>query len=74
MKAVEFSSIIKNNQIHIPKKIQSEFDVLSQKKVKVIVLISELDVYDYSIEKQATKAQFLEGYADSDSIYDTIHK
>jgi hypothetical protein len=74
MKALEFSSTIKNNQIQIPKKIQLELDVLSQKKVKVIVLINELGAFDDLIEKQATKAQFLKGYAESDSIYDTIHK
>ena len=70
MKALEFNSTIKNNQIQIPKKIQSELDGTLQKKVKVIVLINEPNSCDDSAEKQAVKAQFLKGYADSDSIYD----
>jgi hypothetical protein len=70
MKALEFKSKIKNNQIHIPTRIQSELKTNQDKDIRVIVLIDDSEIYDDLIFQQTTKAQFLKGYADSDSIYD----
>jgi hypothetical protein len=70
MKALEFKSKIKNNQIHIPIKIQSELKTNQNMNIRVIVLIDDSEIYDNMIFQQSTKSQFLEGYADSDSIYD----
>ncbi len=70
MKALEFKSKIKNNQIHIPSRIQSELKSNQNKTIRVIVLIDDTEIYDDLIFQQTTKDQFLKGYADSDSIYD----
>jgi len=70
MRAIEFKSKIKNNQILIPAKIQSELNTRQDKNVRVIVLIDDSDTYDDLIFQQSTKTQFLKGYSDSDSIYD----
>lgn len=70
MKALEFKSKIKNNQILIPVKVRSKLSIKEDKDVRVIVLIDDSDIYDDLIFQQATQRQFLEGYADTDSIYD----
>ncbi len=70
MRALEFKSKIKNNQILIPTKIQSELKTNDDKDVRVIVLVDDSDIYDDLIFQQTTQSQFLKGYADSDSIYD----
>ncbi|MCK9208858.1 MAG: hypothetical protein M0P66_17240 [Salinivirgaceae bacterium] len=70
MKALEFKSKIKNNQILIPAKIQSELKNKQNKDVRVIVLVDDSDIYDDLIFQQSTQSQFLKGYADSDSVYD----
>lgn len=71
MKALEFKSKIKNNQISIPDKIQSELRRRGGKNVRVILLLDDLDNDEEAIFKQSAKSQFLEGYADADSVYDT---
>ena len=70
MRALEFKSKIKNNQILIPLKIQSELKNKKDKDVRVIVLIDDFEIYDDFIFQQTTQSQFLNGYADSDSVYD----
>jgi len=70
MKALEFKSKIKNNQIQIPSGIQSELNINQDNEIRVIVLIDDLEIYDDLIFQQSTKSQFLKGYSDSDSIYD----
>lgn len=70
MRALEFKSKIRNNQILIPAKIQSELRTKKDKTVRVIVLVDDSDLYDDLIFQQTTQNQFLKGYADSDSIYD----
>jgi len=70
MRALEFKSKIKNNQILIPTKIQSELKTNEDKDVRVIVLVDDSDIYDDLIFQQKTQSQFLKGYTDSDSIYD----
>jgi len=70
MRAIEFKSKIKNNQITIPAKLQSELKSKQDKDVRVIVLIDDSERVDDFIFQQAAQSQFLQGYADSDSIYD----
>ena len=70
MRSLEFKSKIKNNQIMIPLKMQSELKNKQDKDVRVIVLIDDLETYDDIIFQQTTQSQFLNGYADSDSVYD----
>jgi len=70
MRALEFKSKIKNNQIPIPVRIQSELLTNRNKDIRVIVLIDDPEIYDEFIFQQATKDQYFKGYADSDSIYD----
>ena len=70
MRALEFKSKIKNNQIQIPVKIQSELRTNQGKTIRVIVFIDDTDVYDNLIFRDSASQQFLKGYADSDSIYD----
>ncbi len=70
MRALEFKSKIKNNKIQIPLKIQSELNKSQDKDVRVIVLIDDLETDDDTIFKHSAESQFLNGYADSDSVYD----
>lgn len=70
MRALEFKSKIKNNQIQIPSGIQSELTANKDRDVRVIVLFDDSDVYDDYIFQKTTTEQFLKGYSDSDSIYD----
>ena len=70
MRAIEFKSRIKNNQISIPVKMQSELKSKQDKDVRVIVLIDDSETADDLIFQQTAQGQFLKGYTDSDSIYD----
>jgi len=70
MRAIEFKSKIKNNQISIPVKLQSELKSKKDKDVRVIVLIDDSDTSDDLMFQRAAQNQFLKDYADSDSIYD----
>lgn len=70
MKAIEFKSRIKNNQIQIPKKAQSELTSNKDKDVRVIVLIDDTEIYDNIVFQESARDHFLKGYADSDSVYD----
>jgi hypothetical protein len=70
MRALEFKSKIKNNQILIPAGLQPDLTTNQDKDVRVIVLIDDSELYDDLIFQQSTKSQFLKGYANSDSIYD----
>jgi hypothetical protein len=68
MKALEFKSKIKNNQILIPLKIQSELK--TNKDIRVIVLFDDFEESNDSVFQEVTTKQFLQGYAESDAIYD----
>ena len=70
MKALEFKSKIKNNQIQIPSGIQSELIINQDKEIRVIVLLDDSEIYDDLIFQQSTQNQFLKGYTEADSIYD----
>ncbi len=70
MKALEFKAKIKNNSIQIPLRIQSELKPNQDRDVRVIVLIDDSEKNDNLIVKEAAAAHFLQGFAESDSIYD----
>ena len=70
MRALEFKSKIKNNQILIPSRMRSEFIAKQDKEVRVIVLVDDSDTYDDFIFQETTQSQFLKGYSESDSVYD----
>ena len=70
MKALEFKARIKNNSIQIPLRIQSELKPNQDRDVRVIVLIDDSEKNDDLIVKEAAAAHFLQGFAESDSIYD----
>jgi hypothetical protein len=70
MRALVFKSKIKNNQILIPARIQSELKDIQDKNVKVIMLVEGKDQSEDLGFKETTQRQFLEGYSDSDAIYD----
>lgn len=72
MRALEFKSKIKNNQIQIPIKIQSELKINQDKVIRVIVFIDDSEIYDNLVFQESTSTLFLKGYADSDSIYDNV--
>ena len=67
MRAIEFRSKIRENQILIPRKNRSDLLVGNDTTVRVIIFVEEPEEKAY---RQMTKSQFLKGYADSDSIYD----
>jgi hypothetical protein len=70
MKAIEFKSKIRGNQITIPCRIQSELCDTCDKSVRVVIFVEDSEVYDEKAFRSLAKGQFLKGYADSDSIYD----
>lgn len=70
MKALEFKSRIKNNQIKIPTRIQTELELNQDKDIRVIVFVDDSEVYDNVHFKETSSSQFFKGYAESDSIYD----
>ena len=72
MRAVEFKSKIKDNRIIIPRRVMQELVAEQDKSVRIVLFLKDSDVYDEKAYRQMTKTQFLNGYADSDAIYDTM--
>jgi len=70
MRAIEFKSKIQENRILIPRRMQPTLITERNKSVRVVVFVEDTEVYDEKIYRQMTKKQFLNGYADTDSIYD----
>jgi len=70
MRAVEFKSKIRDNRIFIPHKVRKELITEQDKNVRIVIFLKDSDVYDEKAYRQMTKAQFLKGYDDSDSVYD----
>jgi len=70
MKAIEFKSKIRDNRILIPRRIRQELITEQDKNVRIVVFVKDSDIYDEKAYRQMTKAQFLKGYADSDTVYD----
>lgn len=70
MRALEFKTKIRNNQIQIPAAIQSELKTNKGKDIRVIVLIDDSINYDELVFQDAATTRFLKGYSESDSVYD----
>ena len=70
MRAIEFNSEINNNKIMIPVNIQSEIKFHGNKDVRVIVLFEDSEKNNDVIFRQTAQNRFLNGYSESDSIYD----
>jgi len=68
MRALEFKSKIKDNQIQVPDGIQSQ--LVTNQEIRVIVLLDDPETNDDLIFRQSAKKRFFKGYADSDSIFD----
>lgn len=54
----------------IPVSVQSELNSNQDKAIRVIVLINDAEPYDDLTFEHSAKKQLLNGYAESDSIYD----
>jgi hypothetical protein len=70
MRALEFKSKIKNNQIKIPARIQTALKSNQDKDIRVIVFVDDSEIYDNLLFKNTSSSQFFQGYSESDSIYD----
>jgi hypothetical protein len=70
MKALEFRTRLKNNQIQIPVGVRSELKNNGDKEFRVIVLLDDSENNDDLMFRETAGAYFLKGYADSDSVYD----
>ncbi len=68
MKAVEFTSKMKNRHIEVPKYISD--NIAEDKEVRVIVLLEEIEKDEDQEFKKLSKEIFLAGYSDTDAIYD----
>ena len=70
MRAIEFKSKIRENKILIPRKLRPELITERDKRIRIIVFVEDSDVYNEKAYRKMTKSQFLNGYTDSDSVYD----
>ena len=68
MRAIEFTSKIRENKISLPRRMQPELLNRGNKSVRVVIFLEDADVYDDKAFRQMTKSQFLKGYANSDAI------
>lgn len=72
MKAVEFETEVINNTISIPESYRHELSISKDQHVRVIVLIDNIADEEDRAFKSMIQNQFLKGYDDSDSVYDTL--
>lgn len=72
MKAVEFETELTNNTIQIPENFWLELSLSKDKHVRVIVLIDEFEQSDEAEFKMLSRDQFLKGYDETDSVYDSL--
>jgi hypothetical protein len=72
MKAVEFETELTDNTIQIPENFQLELSLSKDKHVRVIVLIDEFEKNDEIEYKNMLRDRFLNGYDESDSVYDNL--
>ena len=68
MKALEFKARMKNNTIRVPDNLTGELS--GEKNFRVIVLLEELENKEEDEFIALAQEQFLNGYSESDSIYD----
>lgn len=67
MKAIEFTSQVRNNNIQVPQHLSSKLS--ESKKLRIIVLYEEDDPEEADFQN-LSQEQFIRGYSESDSIYD----
>ncbi|MDF2431913.1 MAG: hypothetical protein JWP44_1544 [Mucilaginibacter sp.] len=72
MKAVVFETELSDNTINIPENFRSELSLSKDKHVRVIVLIDDFEKNEEAAFKKMVSAQFLNGYDDTDSVYDSL--
>ena len=72
MKAVEFETELSDNTIKIPENFRLELSLSKDKHVRVIVLIDDFEKNEETAFKNMVSAQFLNGYDDTDSVYDSL--
>jgi hypothetical protein len=72
MKAVEFEAELSDNTINIPENFRLELSLSKDKHVRVIVLIDDLEQSEEAAFKTMASTQFLNGYDDTDSVYDSL--
>jgi hypothetical protein len=72
MKAVEFETELSDNTINIPENFRLELSLSKDKHVRVIVLIDDHEKNEETAFKNMASAQFLNGYDDTDSVYDSL--
>ncbi|HZL11263.1 MAG TPA: hypothetical protein VFC65_14830 [Prolixibacteraceae bacterium] len=56
MRAIEFKSKIRNNQIQIPKKVQSELRTVNETNVRVMILLDDSanqDLRTFEVEEKS---------------------
>jgi hypothetical protein len=70
MRAIEFNSQIINNHIELPDGLKNEFQNNSNKPVRVILLMEDFD--EGSAFRQLSTEEFLKGYGEEDSVYDSL--
>lgn len=72
MKALEFeTSLSPNNTLHVPPNLAAQ--IPKEKPVQVIVLFPEpSDAAEERDWRSLTHEQFLKGYSEGDSIYDSL--
>lgn len=70
MRTLEFKSKIRNNQIHIPLKLQKEFKTDRDKDIRVIVFIDETDISNNLIFQEPTDVLSQKGHNEPDLLYD----
>ena len=72
MKAVEFETELSDNTIKIPENFRLELSLSKDRHVRVIVLIDDFEKNEEAAFKNMVSAQFLNGYDDTDSVYDNL--
>ncbi len=72
MKAVEFETQLSDNTINIPENFRLELSLSKDKHVRVIVLIDDPEKNEETAFKNMASAQFLNGYDDTNSVYDSL--
>ena len=70
MKTVEFTTQIFNNIIQVPGEFETEIKSVRKKNVRVVLFIDEPVTYEENSIKSFFQEQFLQGYSESDAIYD----
>jgi hypothetical protein len=72
MKAIEFTTVLEASKIQFPELILKDIQTSVGKNARVILLIDEIDLYEENNFRNLAEEQFLDGYSETDSIYDKV--